>query len=48
MPQLMVTFVGAPAITAGGMLLLIAASPILLSAWFDALSGFLIDPFEAR
>jgi len=48
MPQLMVTFVGAPAITAGGMLLLVAASPILLSAWFDALSGFLINPFEAR
>ncbi|WP_039017850.1 flagellar biosynthetic protein FliR [Halocynthiibacter namhaensis] len=48
MPQLMVTFVGAPAITAGGMLLLIAAAPILLSAWSDALSAFLMNPFVAR
>ncbi|MGB0967473.1 MAG: flagellar biosynthetic protein FliR [Halocynthiibacter sp.] len=48
MPQLMVTFVGAPAITAGGLLLLIAASPILLSAWASALDSFFLNPFGNR
>lgn len=45
MPQLMVAFVGAPAITAGGLALLLAASPVLLSAWLEALDLFLARPF---
>ncbi|NDV02536.1 flagellar biosynthetic protein FliR [Pseudoroseicyclus sp. CLL3-39] len=45
MPQLMVTFVGAPAATAGGLILLFAVSPLLLSLWADALFTFLGDPF---
>ena len=47
MPQLMVAFVGAPAIALGGLALLLLASPFLLQIWFDALDGFLAAPFEA-
>ena len=36
MPQLMVAFVGAPAISFGGIALLLIASPFLLSIWLDA------------
>ncbi len=45
MPQLMVAFVGAPAITAGGLVLLFLSAPILLSVWLTALQGFLAAPF---
>lgn len=48
MPQLMVAFVGAPAITAGGLALLMLAAPMILSVWGDALSGFLADPFAGK
>lgn len=47
MPQLMVAFVGAPAITAGGLILLLLTSPILLSVWVRALNLFLGQPFGA-
>ncbi|MEJ6396365.1 flagellar biosynthetic protein FliR [Yoonia sp. 208BN28-4] len=45
MPQLMVSFVGAPAITAGAMLLLVLSAPLMLATWFEALSFFLASPF---
>jgi flagellar biosynthetic protein FliR len=45
MPQLMVAFVGAPAITAGGLALLALAAPLLLRVWSDALFAFLDAPF---
>lgn len=45
MPQLMVAFVGAPVITAGGLFLLCIASPLMLSIWLDALDGFIANPF---
>lgn len=45
MPQLMVSFVGAPAITAGGLVLLFVASPIILTVWADAVFSFLDQPF---
>ena len=45
MPQLMVAFVGAPAITAGGLLLLLVSAPILLDIWGDGLLAFLESPF---
>jgi flagellar biosynthetic protein FliR len=45
MPQLMVAMVGAPAITLGGLALLMIVSPILLSLWWNQLSIFLGDPF---
>lgn len=48
MPQLMVAFVGAPAITAGGLMLLFLALPILLGIWADALNLFIADPFGVR
>jgi flagellar biosynthetic protein FliR len=45
MPQLMVAFVGAPAITLGGMILLFLTAPILLSVWVTAMNDFLANPF---
>ena len=45
MPQLMVAFVGAPALTAGGLALLAIAAPIALSIWLGAVSVFLDAPF---
>jgi flagellar biosynthetic protein FliR len=44
MPQLMVSFVGAPAITAGAMLLLMLASPVMLAFWSERLDATLLDP----
>lgn len=46
MPQLMVAFVGAPAITAGGLVLLFIVAPILLSVWVEALHLFMDMPFR--
>ena len=48
MPQLMVAFVGAPAITAGALLILWAAAPEILARWGEAADLALIDPFGAR
>ncbi|WP_037228254.1 flagellar biosynthetic protein FliR [Roseobacter sp. GAI101] len=48
MPQLMVAFVGAPVITAGGLFILCIASPLLLGTWLSALDQYLINPFGAR
>ncbi|WP_300033242.1 flagellar biosynthetic protein FliR [uncultured Roseobacter sp.] len=45
MPQLMVAFVGAPLITAGGLALLMIAAPSILAAWTDAMDHYLADPF---
>ena len=48
MPQLMVAMVGAPAITAGGLVLLFLSLPLLLSIWSDGLNSFLANPFGAE
>ncbi|UWR22365.1 flagellar biosynthetic protein FliR [Sulfitobacter sp. S190] len=48
MPQLMVAFVGAPVITAGGLIILALATPLLLSTWLAAVDVFLLNPFETR
>lgn len=45
MPQLMVTFVGAPALTAGGLLLLVGAVPLMLETWSGAFFAFMSAPF---
>lgn len=45
MPQLMVAMVGAPAITLGGLVLLMVVSPILLEVWWGKLSTFMYSPF---
>lgn len=47
MPQLMVAFVGAPAITLAGLVIFALASPMMLSAWIEAFDRFLAMPFEA-
>jgi flagellar biosynthesis protein FliR len=45
MPQLMVAFVGAPVITAGGLILLCLAAPLMLQVWIEALDGHFAEPF---
>jgi len=47
MPQLMVAFVGAPALTAGGLALLALAVPTGLMLWHADLVDFLRNPFGA-
>lgn len=44
MPQLMVAFVGAPAITAAGLLILMLAAPTILTFWNGRLDLVLADP----
>lgn len=45
MPTLMVSMVGAPALTLGALALLAVASPFLLAAWLTAFSEHLAQPF---
>lgn len=47
MPQLMVAFVGAPAITAGALLVLFAAGPTMLAHWAGVLDETLAAPFAS-
>lgn len=44
MPQLMVSMVGAPALTLGGLALLAVATPVLMTVWMQALDAHLADP----
>jgi flagellar biosynthetic protein FliR len=46
MPQLMVSFVGAPALTAGAMALMLLVIPLALLVWRDAFDLFLAAPFH--
>jgi flagellar biosynthetic protein FliR len=48
MPQLMVSMVGAPALTLGALALLGVATPILLAVWLQAFDAFLADPFGSQ
>lgn len=45
MPQLMVAFVGAPALTAGGLVFLAIAVPSALTIWHGALTEYIAAPF---
>ncbi len=45
MPQLMVAFVGAPALTLGGLALLMIALPTALMVWHESFDTFLANPF---
>ncbi len=47
MPQLMVAFVGAPAITLGGLILLAISAPVVLQLWLAAFDRGLSQPFGA-
>ena len=44
MPQLMVTFIGAPALSLGGLLLLAITAPLMLSTWHHAFASYLGNP----
>lgn len=44
MPQLMVAFVGAPAITWGGLFLLLVTTPFILPVWYSAFQAALVSP----
>lgn len=46
MPQLMVSFVGAPALTLGGLALLALAAPLALAVWANSLGDLLSDPLR--
>ncbi|MEM7722204.1 MAG: flagellar biosynthetic protein FliR [Pseudomonadota bacterium] len=48
MPQLMVAFVGAPAITWGGLILLFLTAPFLLPVWLAAFEDALLMPLGTR
>lgn len=48
MPQLMVAFVGAPAITLGALVLLMLLAPLMLTAWIEALRVFSENPFGSN
>jgi len=41
MPTLMVAFIGAPAVTLGGLALLALAAPVMLNVWLSAAAGVL-------
>lgn len=48
MPQLMVAFVGAPAITWGGLVLLLLTTPFILPIWLHAFESALAFPIGSR
>lgn len=48
MPQLMVVFVGAPAITLLGLVLLAVTAPLILAHWGQDAAAALADPFGGR
>lgn len=45
MPQMMITFVGAPLLVAGSLGLMVVTMPLLIGLWAEALDGFLAAPF---
>ena len=47
MPQLMVAFVGAPAITMGALLLMMLVTPLAMAFWSQDLRAVLTAPFSA-
>lgn len=46
MPTLMVSMVGAPALTLGALAMLAVATPFILAAWLDAFNTYLAQPFR--
>ncbi len=46
MPTLMVSFVGAPALALGGLLLLAVVTPLALAVWVTALDAYVAAPFQ--
>ena len=48
LPQLMVSFIGAPMLAWGGLVLSALAVPLILSVWMDAMDTALSTPFRGR
>lgn len=48
MPQLMVSMIGAPALTLGALAMLAVAVPILMAVWLQAFSDHVAQPFGLR
>lgn len=46
MPALMVSFIGAPALSAGALIVLLLAAPLMLGLWSSSFNSFLDDPFR--
>lgn len=46
MPSLMVSLIGAPALAAGGLLMLAVVTPLALAVWMSALESHLAAPFQ--
>lgn len=46
MPSLMVSFIGAPALAAGGLVLLAVTAPLALAVWMAALDSYAAAPFD--
>jgi flagellar biosynthesis protein FliR len=47
LPALMVSFIGAPALAGGGLLMIAVVSPLLLSVWLGQFNRLLQAPFAA-
>jgi flagellar biosynthetic protein FliR len=47
LPTLMVSFIGAPALAAGGLLMIALVAPILLAVWLHHFQVLLASPFSA-
>lgn len=47
MPALMVSFIGAPALSGGGLLFLAVLAPLVIAVWLRAFGGFMDAPFGA-
>ena len=47
MPQLTVTLVGAPALTAASLALMMLVVPLMLAVWLGRFDAFLLHPFRA-
>ena len=47
MPQLSVILVGAPALTAASLLVMMVAVPLMLAVWLGGFDAFLLQPFRA-
>lgn len=48
MPMLMVVLIGAPALTLGALILLVSATPIILSLWLTEVQSWLDNPFMSN
>jgi flagellar biosynthetic protein FliR len=47
MPALMVSFIGAPALTAGGLIMMTLTLPFALALWSQAMQSYLAAPFTS-